>query len=136
MKKVERVGVDFDGTAVKYLPGSFAEYDPAKFGEDIPEMIARMKKWMSQGKEVVIFTARVYPSHEAEAEIARDAIQGWSLKTFGRVLEVTCMKDPYMIQIWDDKAVAVERDTGRVITEGIKNEESDCSDAIGSFLGV
>ena len=133
-----KIAVDLDGTLVEWgriFGKTFTDYDPSRLGDPIPKMIDRVKVWLEQGHEVVIFTARMHPSHKEEVEIARQAINKWSLETFGKELEITCMKDRAMEQIWDDRAVSVERDTGRVLTEGIEKID-ECSDAIGSFLGV
>ena len=136
MKELKRIGVDLDGTLAKW----FEDYVPDKIGEPIPEMVARVKRWLGCGHDVVILTARVHPGdseeRRQEAEVSRAAIQKWCLEMFGRELEVTCMKDPMMIQIWDDRAVTVEQDTGRILTEGICDEEIDQPDALGELLGV
>jgi len=63
----------------------------------------------------VIFTARVYVggSHtSADAEVSRQAIRQWCMEQFGQELEVTCEKDPDIEEIWDDRAVRVEKNTG------------------------
>jgi len=131
MSEVERIGVDFDGTLVEWTEG----YVPDKIGPSIPDMVDRVKKWLRQGHEVVIFTARVHPKHEDEEEIARKAIRRWCQGTFGVILEVTCMKDYRMTKIYDDIAISVEQNTGRILTEGVAEEdEKEDADALGSLL--
>lgn len=127
------IAVDLDGTLVKWYGIEIVDYVPDKLGEPIPKMIARVKRWLAQGKEVVIFTARVHPSHDNDAELARKAIQAFCVEHFGVVLDVTCMKDPRMKEIWDDRVVTVEKDTGRILTEGIVDEEDD-PDSLGAFI--
>jgi hypothetical protein len=129
---VECIAVDLDGVLAKWGDLSMAEYRPDAIGEFVPVMVERIKRWLAQGKEVAIFTARVHPMHVEEAEIARRAIEERCLKEFGKKLEVTCMKHPRMSEIWDDRAVTIERDTGRILTEGVK-DDVDEPDAIGSL---
>lgn len=103
------IGVDLDGT--------LAHYDswrgPDHIGEPIPAMVERVKRWIAEGKEVRIFTARVYASPEDcdrqwGAAKARLAIEDWLVKQIGVPLAVTCIKDFGMIEMWDDRAVQVE----------------------------
>jgi hypothetical protein len=130
---IQRIGVDFDGVLVKWAGTSSAEYSPDKWGDPIPEMIDRVKRWLAKGYEVVIFTARVHPAHQKESQIAHASIYRWCIETFGQVLEITCMKDPAMTQIFDDRAITVEKDTGRILTMGYEDEK-DTPDALGSLL--
>lgn len=101
------IGVDLDGT--------LAHYDQWRghrhIGEPIKPMLDRVKNWVNQGMEVRIFTARV--SGEAgQAKEVTDAIHVW-LKRHGLpVLQVTCMKDYAMMELWDDRAVQVQANTG------------------------
>lgn len=130
--------VDFDGTLATY-----GEYDPDlqpdELGEPIPAMVNRVKKWLAQGDEVVILTARVYPDFKGKYEAARKAIEEWCVQVFGQPLEVTCMKDPMFSEIWDDKAVRVNKNTGLVSdqTDIVLNDVDavEPTDAIGNFLG-
>lgn len=105
----EIIAVDFDGT--------LAYYDewrgPTVLGRPITPMLTRVLRWLSEGKEVHILTARVFPGNEG-ADEARAAIQAWCKKWIGRELPVTHEKNPDMKEIWDDRAVAVEANTGRI----------------------
>jgi hypothetical protein len=49
------IAVDFDGTLARY-DGWFG---PDHLGEPIPAMVDRVKKWIAEGREVRVFTARV-----------------------------------------------------------------------------
>jgi hypothetical protein len=114
------IGVDFDGT--------LAEYDgwkgAATLGKPIPLMVARVRQWLLEGKKVKIMTARVFPigtcwyddlcpdEQSFDAQFALRAIQEWCLLHIGQVLEVTCIKDYGMIELWDDRAVQVVSNTG------------------------
>jgi hypothetical protein len=109
------IAVDFDGT--------LAHYDgykgPGFTGDPVPAMIDRVKQWLEAGQEVRIFTARLTPKEGAKGVVddvatARAAIEAWSMEHFGVALVVTNVKDHDMIEIWDDKAVQVERNTGKI----------------------
>lgn len=103
----EWIGVDLDGT--------LAHYDEWKgefhIGEPIPLMVSRVKAWLKQGKDVRIFTARAWG---ADSTIM-GFIEDWAEKHIGQRLPVTCMKDYGMVELWDDRAVRVECNTGRRI---------------------
>lgn len=114
------IGVDFDGTLVTY--GGWK--GPTEFGEPIPMMIHRVKQWLKEGKNVKILTARVgsqngkpddVPHNDIEA--ARSAIQVWCSKHLGKILEVVCCKDYAMAELWDDRAVQLEFNTGMPIVD-------------------
>ncbi len=106
-------GVDFDKT--------LSYYDGYKghlvFGEPIPKMLERVKKWVADGREVRIFTARVAPQLEPDGtprdvEAIRAAIGDWTEKYVGTRLAVTNIKDHKLIELWDDRAVQVIPNTG------------------------
>jgi hypothetical protein len=80
-------------------------------------MVDRVKAWRAQGIPVVIFTARV--SKEGRSPIWREypAIEAWCLEHLGEVLPITCEKSWRTARIYDDRAIAVERNTGRLLSE-------------------
>lgn len=129
-----KVCVDFDGTlATEYWENDAGGYDPGKVGWPVLAMVERVRRWLARGDDVFVLTARVNPSHGAEVEASKAAIEGFCLEQFGRVLEVTCMKDSKMDWLYDDKAVGVEKNTGRIL--GITEEDLESTgDAIGDFL--
>jgi hypothetical protein len=104
------IGVDLDGTLAYYdgWKGS------AHIGAPIPVMVERVKRWLAEGKEVRIFSARVSGDDE---ETAYEAIRVWCLTVFGQVLRVTCTKDYHMIALYDDRCIQVEPNTGRLMSE-------------------
>ena len=130
MGDIKRIGVDFDKTLAFYEHSD--DYKPEQVGEPSPEMVNRVKRWLEQGIDVVIFTARVHPENQINADISRVAIRDWCLKVFGRELEITCMKDPKLDQIWDDRAVTVDGNTGEILTMGIEDDRE--ADSLGSML--
>lgn len=106
------IGVDFDGTLCTY--GGDIKYEKYRVtGEPIPAMVDRVKTWLKAGIKVKIFTARAFH----QDPIINDMIQDWCEKHIGERLEVTCVKDFAMIELWDDRAVGVEKNTGRIKTE-------------------
>lgn len=106
------IGVDLDGT--------LAVYDGWKglhvIGEPIPLMVERVKQWLFEGREVKIMTARVSQSvyRPRPEDVYRTiiAIQDWCELHIGARLEVTCIKDFAMVELWDDRAVQVVANTG------------------------
>jgi len=114
------IGVDLDGT--------IAHYDGWKgishVGEPIKPMCDRVRLWLSQGKTVKIFTARIAGinrniigdrSAGALEKDVKGPIEEFSMREFDQVLEITNIKDFGMIELWDDRAVQVEFNTGRQI---------------------
>lgn len=103
---------DLDGTIAKYHGWQGEEH----IGDPIPSMIQMIKLLLERGKTVKIFTARAAD----ENPVAIKAIEKWCKEHIGRVLEITCKKDYQTILIFDDRAVTVEENTGRLI--GLRKE--------------
>lgn len=103
------IGVDLDGTLAEYhgwAPG---------LGAPVPAMVERVKAWRAEGVEVRIVTARASaPDTQVLAQQVA-MIADWCREHLGEILPVTCTKDLRMIELWDDRAVTVEPNTGRVI---------------------
>lgn len=101
------IGVDLDGT--------LAYYDhwrgPLHIGRPIPLMVRRVQSLLAKGYTVKIFTARAYDATEEELQVIRD----WCVEHIGQALEITCIKDKGMIQIFDDRAVQVVTNTGKIV---------------------
>lgn len=108
------IGVDLDGTLAVYDQWRGAHH----IGEPVPAMIERVRAWIAEGQEVRIFTARVCdnPHLPEAAGIAHRAIQLWLVKhgliIEGGPLPITNVKDYEMLELWDDRAVQVEQNTG------------------------
>jgi hypothetical protein len=132
----EWIGVDFDGTLAEYTDWSGWNV----FGKPIPLMVERIKRWIAEGKEVRIVTARIglpvsagnsvivyedeIKSHTCKisGETYSDwdmfnAIQAYTLEHVGEKLGVQCYKDYNMIELWDDRAVQVIPNTGQTLAE-------------------
>lgn len=97
------IGVDLDGT--------LAEYDHWRgsrhIGAPITKMVNRIRQWIAAGRRVRIFTARV-----AEADFDPGVIHEWLAGCGLPPLPVTNIKDMHMIQLWDDRAIQVIKNTG------------------------
>lgn len=103
------IGVDLDST--------LAEYRWPEVGPPIPLMLARVKALMEAGFEVRIFTARVGPTADEQfVAVQRAQIEAWCEVHLGCKLQVTASKDFGMICLFDDRAIQVEADTGRLLT--------------------
>lgn len=110
------IAVDLDGTLAHYEGWKGTEH----IGAPIPAMLERVKAWLADGQDVRIFTARISEgagSRGMEAYHARRAIEAWCVEHLGAALEVTNVKDFKMRELWDDRAITVEQNTGRVIGE-------------------
>ena len=114
-------GVDLDGT--------LAFYDRWQawniIGPPIEPMRLRVLKWLAEGRDVRIFTARV--AYEVDTcyvtgftftreDIVR-VIQDWLERHGMPRLAVTCIKDFQMVELWDDRCVQVVPNTGKTIRE-------------------
>lgn len=96
------IGVDLDGTLARY-----DGWNNGAIGAPVPRMVERVKCWLAEGITVKVFTARATGDAEMIA-----AVQDWTEKHIGQRLEVTCCKDFAMIELWDDRAVQVQVNTG------------------------
>lgn len=111
------MGVDFDGT----LHIRDKSQPMTVLGEPIPEMVERVKQWLALGMKVKILTARVSHTqriNDEKLEFIRQQrllINEWCYKHIGEILPIVCEKDCYMYQLWDDRAVTVERNTGKIL---------------------
>ena len=105
------IGVDLDGTLAEYH-GWVSEDD---IGVPVPVMLDRVKAWLAEGRDVRIFTARVSPVGGNDVLRAREAIRSWCREHIGQTLPITHEKDLAMVELWDDRCVHVEINTGRVL---------------------
>src|SRR5271169_615604 len=121
------IGVDLDGTLAYYDHWRGAQH----IGEPIPAMLSRVRKWLSEGREVRIFTARVEQDEvaigtngQAGDDVGRveRSIRAWCKKHIGQELPVTCRKDFGMIELWDDRCIQVIPNTGRTIADELESE--------------
>jgi len=105
------IGCDLDGCL------AFDEHKgPNYIGEPIPQMMKRVKQWISNGIEVRIFTARCSVPEQLAP------VQAWLDKHGIGQLQITNVKDYGLIELWDDRAVQVVFNTGKTIYEWIEEK--------------
>ncbi len=112
------IGVDLDGTLAHFTKWT----DLLVIGEPVWPMVERVQQWLREGKRVKIFTARAHPPYVSTIkpdigfDDVVDAIQNWCQEHIGECLEVTHSKDLHMIELWDDRCVQVQPNTGEPVT--------------------
>lgn len=106
------IGVDLDGTLAHWEKWG----GNTVIGEPIVPMVERVKQWLREDKVVKIFTARVTTWDRQIDPAIEGAIRQWCQLHIGEKLEVTNIKDMDMIELWDDRCVQVERNTGEPVT--------------------
>ena len=97
------IAVDLDGTLAYYDDWDGAE----NIGEPIPAMLERVRRWIAIGKTVRIFTARACIPEQIP--FVRKWLDDLGLESVG----ITNQKDFGMTELWDDRCIRVERNTGR-----------------------
>ena len=124
--KTRWIAVDFDGTLATWDCPWPDDYRAT--GEPIPLMVERVKRWIAEGEDVRIFTARMDGYHPKDGPVpvhlVRKVIEDWCLKHIGVILPVTNRKDYWMKVLYDDRAFQVEKDTGRIIGENSETKGS------------
>lgn len=104
------VGFDFDGTLARHTG------DIDTCGPPIPAMVDRVRALLAKGVEVRIVTARVASVNGLRmVKVQTDLVQLWCMRNLFVRLRVTAEKDYLMIALYDDRAIAVETDTGIVM---------------------
>ncbi|MEN3260027.1 hypothetical protein AAH678_14965 [Sodalis endosymbiont of Spalangia cameroni] len=97
------IGVDLDGTLNELRTGQ-----GTRIGVPARPMMQRIRRWLREGREVRIFTARA-----ATADGVR-AVQSWLRAQGLPALTVTNMTDSEMLQLWEDRAIRVVKNTGKI----------------------
>lgn len=95
------IGVDLDGTLAKHD----GKPDGA-IGKPLQPMLDRVKRWIEDGREVRIFTAR------ADSSLQRLMIGRWLEEHGLPALAITNKKDWEMQELWDDRAIRVKHNEG------------------------
>lgn len=123
-KKRKWIGVDFDETLRRYD------------GTPIQAMVNRVQAWLADGVEVRIITARVAPRELSPNDdwiMANGGldqvkfVQDW-LESIGLPrLAVQWGKSPGMLELWDDKVVRVEANTGRRLSPSGMEYDDPCN---------
>lgn len=123
------IGVDLDGTLAVWT--EWVAW--SVIGEPIEPMVARVRDWLAEGREVRIVTARVgLPRlHGEDSSVCVckrteqvygradmiEVIQDWCERHVGARLPVQSHKDHDMLELWDDRAVQVVTNTGLSLAE-------------------
>lgn len=111
-KEEEWIGFDLDGTLAKYDGWKGIEH----IGEPVDTMVIIAKMLHRIGKKIKVLTARVAPRDDGEGgDKAKKYVEEWCKKNLGFVPEITYEKDASMAALFDDRAVAVEQNTGKVL---------------------
>ncbi len=98
-------GFDLDGTMAKDDGWKGREY----IGPPIKKIIEKIQKLQDAGKKVKVLTARAFDKK------AIKPIQDWMKNNNIPLLEITNEKDPGMIDLHDDRAVQVRKNTGNLV---------------------
>jgi hypothetical protein len=98
------IAVDFDGTLATHTTYK----GPTKLGDPVEKMMARVRRWIKNGKRIKIFTAR------ADDEKSVNAIKQWLKDNDLPDLEITNLKDRDMTELWDDKAIGIVKNKGEI----------------------
>lgn len=110
--ETEWIGFDLDGTLAKYDGWKGIEH----IGEPVKRMVLLATLLHRLGKKIKILTARVAPRDDGEGgDRARKFVEKWCEKNLGFVPEITYNKDASMAALFDDRAVAVEQNTGNIL---------------------
>lgn len=103
------IGVDLDGTLAKFDRETWFRLGFKYIGEPIPAMMEMVKGALAQGVKVKIFTARAVHGQQAI-----NAIHDWLFQNGLPKLEVTNVKDEGLTALYDDRAVGVIFNTGKL----------------------
>lgn len=110
--------VDLDATLAFFSKWRGANY----IGDPIPDMVDKVKKWIANGDEVTIFTARLGPADdfvpESQKGIAKLAIENWCKTHIGQILPVTGEKGFFDIG-YDDRICHIIPNTGLTVEESL-----------------
>ena len=109
------IGVDLDGTLAEWNTGD----DVNQIGAPIHTVADRVRDWVAARIEVRIMAARVSSlACRACIEKQKEMIREWTKEHIGTALEATAEKDMDMVQLWDDRAITVQKNTGLCLTRG------------------
>jgi hypothetical protein len=120
MSKIPHHATDFHQTLAQY---DHETQHPEDFDNMAPveKMVNRVKTWLANGEKVTIFSAAANPTNDWDGRIAR-GMGDWSEKHIGVRLPVTGIKEESFDDMWDDKAVALEPNTGKRLSKKPKKK--------------
>lgn len=100
------IAFDLDGTLAKYTGWRGMQH----IGIPIKKMVDKAMAYHNVGKKVVIFTARVSVDRTNEKFIKK-----WLADNKLPLWQITAIKSMKFVKIYDDRAIAVETNTGRIL---------------------
>jgi hypothetical protein len=106
------VGFDLDRTIAERH-----DWNGEEIGKPIPSMIALVRKFLSQGKMVKIFTAR---ADRPRTDPVYGKIETWCIQHIGQKLEVTNAKDRYCEALYDDIAHGIVPNKGILVEDELE----------------
>lgn len=114
MNKQKVVLSDLDGTLADDTRTKYPDIGPP-----VPAMLARIKAHIAAGYIVKIFTARMSQKDPAEERDQVERITDWCevnglVNLDGTSLPITNRKGLDVTVIYDDRAISVKRNTGRI----------------------
>ena len=111
--------VDFDGTLVEDSGWKGFRH----VGRPIPEMVKKVRGWLSQGDEIILFTARLSPCKEFDPTLegldsfaVKAMLENWCVENLGQKLKVTNEKQGYGY-FYDDWGIGIIRNSGLTFSE-------------------
>jgi 3-deoxy-D-manno-octulosonate 8-phosphate phosphatase KdsC-like HAD superfamily phosphatase len=112
MSEKKCIAVDLDGTLAYYDTYKGAHH----IGRPIPAMMQKVRKWLKEGHQVAIFTARA--SSEENIRYVKERLKKYGLPD----LMVTNIKYPQFTDFFDDRAWRVLKNKGIVFPLPKKEE--------------
>tara|TARA_R110000744_G_C19371578_1_gene562711 strand:- start:14633 stop:15208 length:576 start_codon:yes stop_codon:yes gene_type:complete len=120
------IAIDLDGTLAEYHGWKGIEY----IGNPVKPVVERLMALHNNGFKVVIFTAR------ANDLAAIPHIEMWLAMNGLPRLDITNIKRKEFVEIWDDRAVSVQRNTGFMMNANDKRKPAKPSQsALDSQIG-
>lgn len=114
--------VDFDGT-VSHFNGWQGQL---VLGLPVAAMVERIQRWLDDGDEVFIYTARIggnAPYNDAGTEATVAAIQDWCERYIGARLPV--LPKAHFNELYDDRARQVLPNTGLTILDVLRKRQAE-----------
>lgn len=103
------IGIDLDGTLATIDENT----SRLNIGKPIEEMKTIIENHIKEGYVIKIFTARA--AYSDQIPIVKQWLEDNNFPNW----EITCQKDFAMIRYYDDMAVTIERNTGKILAMNI-----------------
>lgn len=107
------IGFDLDRTLAHYDHWRGAGH----IGRPVKPMLDLVRRFLAAHTPCRVITARMAPDHTQEERDAFIAAWNvWSMHHLGTVLTVQAHKCMKMLELYDDRCVAVEPNTGKILS--------------------